>query len=55
MKIDNSKIWLASLKSGGQLTINQRDYILVNQYAEEKGLKLEITSKKGVMWTIKAK
>jgi len=55
MKKDNSKIWLAQLKSGGQLTINQRDYLLVQQYAEEKGLQLEIAGKKGVMWTIKAK
>lgn len=55
MKKDNTKIWLAQLKTGGQLTINQRDYILVQQYAEEKGMQLDIVEKKGVMWVIKAK
>ena len=55
MKKDNSKIWLAQLKSGGQLTINQRDYLLVQQYAESKGIVLDIVKKDGVMLTVKAK
>ena len=55
MKSDNSKIWLAQLKSGGQLTINQRDYLLVQQYAEGKGITLDIVKKEGVMLTVKSK
>lgn len=55
MKKDNSKLWLAQLRSGGQLTINKRDYLLVQQYAQDKGMEIEVKEQKGVMMVIKAK
>jgi hypothetical protein len=52
---NNTKIWLAQLKSGGELKVNQRDYLVIQQYAEEKGITLAIVKKEGIMLTVKAK
>ena len=55
MKTDNSKIWLASLKSGGQVTCSQRDLLLIQQYAESIGMQVEVVKKDGMTLTVKAK
>lgn len=55
MKKDNSKIWLASLKSGGQVTCSQRDLLLIQQYAESIGMQVEVVKKDGMTLTVKAK
>lgn len=55
MKHDNQRIWIASLKSGGQITCSQRDFLLIQQYAENVGLNVEVVKKVGMTLTVKAK
>lgn len=55
MSKDNStKLLLASLKSGNEITVSQRDYLVIQQYAENMGLTLNIIKKEGGNITVKA-
>lgn len=55
MKNNISKIIISQLKSGGSFICNKRDYLIISQYAESIGMKIQIVNKKGMMLNIKAK
>lgn len=42
---DNSKLIIASLKAGKEIKISVRDYLVVQQYAESIGMKLEVVGR----------
>lgn len=54
-KTDNSKLWMASLKSGGQVTISQRDYLTLYEYCQNVGLEIYVEKKVGMSLTVKMK
>lgn len=49
----DTKILIQSLQQGKTAVISQRDFLIVQQFCENKGIKLEVVSKKGLELTIK--
>ena len=52
---DTSQLIIASLKSGKEVTMSQRDWLTISQYAENVGIELEIVGKKGLELKVKIK
>lgn len=46
---------VASLKAGREVKLSQRDYLVISQYAENMGMKLDIVKKDGMELTVKIK
>lgn len=52
---DTSQLIIASLKSGKEVTMSQRDWLLISQYADNIGIELEIIGKKGLELKVRIK
>lgn len=51
---DTTKLIIQSLQQGREVKISQRDYLTLSEYADNKGLKLEVVKKEGLELTVKA-
>lgn len=49
----DAKILIQSLQQGKTAVISQRDFLVVQSYCANKGITLEVVSKKGLELTIK--
>lgn len=55
MKSNPNKLWIANLKSGGQVTLSQRDYLTLYEYCQNVGLEIYVEKKVGLTLTVKMK
>jgi hypothetical protein len=55
MSKPNSSIIVAALQSGKEMKMSQRDYLVIQQYCENKGIEIEVVKKEGLELTVKMK
>lgn len=51
----NSSIIVAALQSGKEMKMSQRDYLVIQQYCENKGVDIEVVKKDGLDLVVKMK
>jgi hypothetical protein len=55
MSKPNSSIIVAALQSGKEMKMSQRDYLVIQQYCENRGVEIEVVKKEGLELVVKMK
>lgn len=50
--MDNTKLIIANIKAGKEVTVSQRDFLTISDYCKACGIQIEVVKKVGINLTI---